>query len=114
MWERLKAWLENFGIRPRGAEAVSRLDGILPDDPDIDFRSLSPPQVAALGADTALVCPVTRKSLQKGEHLYLCRNCNTAYSAEGWNFLRETDKGRCCHCRQQGSVLPFQEGEALL
>lgn len=79
--------------------------------PDIDFRSLSPNQAAALGQDTALVCPVTRQTLQRGDALFLCRSCNTTFSAEGWNFLRETDKGRCCQCRHIGSVIPFREGE---
>jgi hypothetical protein len=108
MWSPLEALLARIGLLPATTEVVSRPDA--PDDPDIAFRSLSPPQAAALGADTALVCPVTRKALRKSDGLYLCNYCNTAYSAEGWDFLRETDKGRCCHCRQSGSVRPFREG----
>ena len=82
-------------------------------DPSIEFRPLSPPQAAALGADTALVCPVTRQSLQTGSVLlYLCRDCNTSYSAEGWDFLKKMDKGRCCNCRHVGSVVPFHGGSS--
>ena len=114
MWERLKEWLNELGLLPGRTEAVSRVDTTQGDDPDIEFHSLSPTQAAALGADAALVCPVTRKSLRKGDFLYLCRDCNTAYSAEGWDFLRNTDKGRCCYCRHSGSVVPCREGEDRL
>jgi hypothetical protein len=108
MWSPLEALLMRIGLLPERTEDVSCPD--VSDDPDITFRSLSPPQAAALGADAALVCPVTRKSLRTSDGFYLCGYCNTAYSSEGWDFLRETDKGRCCHCRQSGSVLPFHEG----
>jgi hypothetical protein len=114
MRERLTALLTRMGLLRDNTLQSSRDAAELPDDPNVEFRSLSPPQAAALGIDTALVCPVTRQSLQTGSFLYLCRNCNTAYSAEGWDFLRETDKGRCCHCRQVGTVVPFREGETHL
>jgi hypothetical protein len=104
-------------------ELLTRI-GLLPEEPapqarealestreaEIEFWPLSPQQAAALGSDTALVCPVTRQSLTNDAPLYLCRDCNTAYSAEGWLFLRETDKGRCCQCRHIGSVLPYRDG----
>lgn len=111
MWERLTELLTRIGILSDAAPQETKGVVERPDDPDIEFRSLNPPQAAAVGIDTAMICPVTRQSLQKGSLLYLCRNCNTAYSAEGWAFLRETDKGRCCHCRHVGSVVPFYARE---
>ena len=110
MWYRLIALLSKLGIISRDLPLEDRPTAEEPDDPRIEFRTLNPPQAAALGSDTALVCPVTRKSLQKGSSLYVCRECNTAYSIEGWEFLRQTDKGRCCNCRRIGSVMRFQEG----
>jgi hypothetical protein len=112
MWRRLTELLARIGILSRDLplEDEPVVDG--PDDPEIQFRSLNPPRTDAIGDDNALVCPVTRVSLHQGSLLYLCRDCNTAYSAEGWAFLRETDKGRCCHCRHIGSVVPFHGGEA--
>ena len=110
MWERLTELLTKIGLR-RG-ETVEALEIV--DDPDIQFQSLSPTQAAALGTGAALICPVTRQLLQEVNFFYLCRDCNTAYSAEGWDFLRETDHGRCCHCRHIGSVVPCRQGETHL
>lgn len=116
MWERLIELLTKIGILSSDAATEERPEPETADDenPEIDFRSLNPPQAAAIGIDTALVCPVTRASLKKGSLFYVCRDCNTAYSAEGWAFLRETDKGRCCNCRHTGSVVPFTESEKPL
>ena len=111
MWERLTELWARIGFRRGGTSAAPDLAAERADDADIEFRSLSPAQAAALGADTGLLCPVTRLPLQKGSFLYLCRDCNTAYSAEGWDFLRKTDRGRCCHCRHTDSVVPLREGE---
>lgn len=110
MWERLAALLRRLDLLPEETLKKEERGRAGPDDPEIDFRSLNPPQAAALGTDTALICPVTRQSLEKGGLLYLCQDCNTAYSAEGWDFLREMDKGRCCNCRSIGTVFPFHEG----
>lgn len=111
MWERVTELLTRMGVHTRGATAKGR-GTVEPqeDNPAIEFRPLNPRQAAALGVDTALVCPVTRQRLQKGALLYLCRDCNTTYSAEGWHFLEKTDRGRCCHCRHTGSVVPYHEG----
>ena len=110
MWERLVALLRRLDLlsEENVKKEAQEIEG--PDNPEIEFRSLNPPQAAALGADAALICPVTRQSLHRDGLLYLCRECNMAYSAEGWEFLRTTDKGRCCHCRCAGSVLPFHAG----
>ena len=110
MWERLTELLVKMGILSRDLPVEAEPVAEAPDDPNIEFRSLDPKQAAALGADTALICPVTRKSLRRGSLFYLCRDCNTAYSVEGWEFLRRTDKGRCCNCRHIGSVVPFHGG----
>ena len=112
MWDRLREMLGKLGLLP--AEAPTKHSIETPDNPEIDFRPLSLQEAAALGADTALVCPVTRQSLQRGDALFLCSNCNTAYSVEGWNFLRKTDRGRCCQCRHIGAVKPFRERETSL
>jgi hypothetical protein len=111
MWERLIEFLSRLGFevgdpaKEKGKETESQ------HDPNIEFRSLDPKQAAALGLDTELVCPVTRKPLLKGTRFYVCRDCNTAYSVEGWDFLKQTDKGRCCNCRHIGSVV-FHGGES--
>lgn len=53
------------------------------------------------------VCPVTRQSLIPGSQIYMCQNCGTAYSPEGWEFLQEVDKGRCCNCRAENTIHSF-------
>ncbi len=110
MWERWIALLSRMGIFSRDLPLADAPAAEEPEDPSIEFRSLDPSQAAALGSHAALICPVTRKSLQKGSPLYLCRECNTAYSVEGWDFLRKTDRGRCCNCRRIGTVVRFHEG----
>ena len=53
------------------------------------------------------VCPVTRQTLQTGTQIFLCNQCGTAYSSEGWEFLVEVDRGKCCNCHNQNSVQSF-------
>lgn len=55
----------------------------------------------------ACICPVTRQALKPGTQIYLCQQCGTAYSAEGWEFLVDVDKARCCNCHAQNTVQSF-------
>lgn len=55
----------------------------------------------------ACVCPVTRQTLQAGSQIFMCQQCGTAYSPEGWEFLQEVDKGRCCNCHAPGTIQPY-------
>ena len=55
----------------------------------------------------ACVCPVTRQKLQAGSQIFICHQCGTSYSPEGWEFLQEVDKGRCCNCHTAGTIQPF-------
>lgn len=109
MRERLTELLQRLGLMPEEDETKEVRGGDGPENPEIVFQSLSPTQADALGEDRALVCPVTRIVLPKESFYYLCRACNTAYSVEGWSFLRENDKGRCCNCRSAGTVVPVRE-----
>ena len=53
------------------------------------------------------VCPVTRQKLLAGSQIFICQNCGTSYSPEGWEFLQEVDRGRCCNCHTAGTIQPF-------
>ena len=61
--------------------------------------------IAHSAADVTCVCPVTRKKLSQGSLVYQCRVCYVAYSPEGWAFLQEVDRGRCCSCRNKNTVI---------
>ena len=54
--------------------------------------------------DTDCLCPVTRQMLTPGSKVYQCQQCRMVYSTEGWAFLCEADKGRCCGCGSQKTV----------
>jgi hypothetical protein len=54
--------------------------------------------------DTDCVCPVTRQLLTSGSKIYQCQRCRMVYSIEGWAFLRDSDKGRCCGCGSKKTV----------
>ena len=51
-----------------------------------------------------LVCPVTRQTLDAARSMYQCEQCGTCFSAEGWKFLQDADKGRCCACDTRHTV----------
>ncbi len=51
-----------------------------------------------------LVCPVTRQTLSPSRPLYQCEQCGTCFSAEGWKFLQDADKGRCCGCDTRNTI----------
>lgn len=51
-----------------------------------------------------LVCPVTRQTLGPSRPLYQCEQCGTCFSAEGWKFLQDADKGRCCGCDTRNTI----------
>ena len=55
------------------------------------------------GAETQ-VCPVTRQTLSYDQPLYRCEACSTTYSADGWDFLRKADNGKCCNCQEKNTV----------
>ena len=55
-----------------------------------------------------LICPVTRQTLEVGQPLFQCRQCGMNYSAEGWKFLQQADKGRCCGCESRNTVTPVR------
>ena len=107
MWQRMNTLWADFRARLNGeTEDPAAVPDRNAKDAEIEFQSLSASEAAAQGRDQELICPVTRKSLKKGARLYLCRACNTSYSPEGWEFLKKTDKGRCCNCRERNSVFP--------
>ncbi len=55
-------------------------------------------------AKEAYICPVTRQTLAAGSLVFQCRQCSTTYSPEGWEFMRQSNHGRCCNCNSQNSV----------
>jgi hypothetical protein len=65
------------------------------------------PQNTVERMKNSCVCPVTRQSLKAGTQIFLCSQCGTAYSPEGWEFLVEVDRGKCCNCHNQNSVQSF-------
>lgn len=78
---------------------------------EIEFEALEPvslreSQNSQLPANC--VCPVTRQQLEWGTKILQCRVCKMSYSVEGWDFLRKTDGGRCCGCRQKKTVVPLR------
>ena len=64
------------------------------------------PPVAAPDRSDKLICPVTRQPLEIGQPLFQCLQCGMNYSAEGWKFLQQADKGRCCGCESRNTVKP--------
>ena len=63
---------------------------------------------AAEAAALDCLCPITRRPLSNTRTIYQCRQCKTSYSPEGWSFLLEADKGRCCTCHQQKTIAPLK------
>jgi len=55
----------------------------------------------------ACICPVTRQRLQGGSQIFMCNQCGTSYSPEGWEFLQEVDKGKCCNCHAPSTIQPY-------
>ncbi len=51
-----------------------------------------------------LVCPITRQTLGPSRPLYQCDQCGTCFSTEGWKFLQDADKGRCCGCDTRNTI----------
>ena len=82
---------------------------------EMDFQPLSPIAGSSTGKasgagnprDVNCVCPVTRRPLRAGMRIYQCRECKMSYSPEGWEFLRKTDRGRCCGCRSARTIFPL-------
>jgi len=77
---------------------------------DIVFTPLTPTTATAAtlpSRDVALICPVTRQPVKPGNGAYQCTNCKMAYSLEGWQFLRENARGRCCGCNGKNTVIPL-------
>lgn len=54
--------------------------------------------------DQAALCPVTRQTLDEGRMIYRCVRCHLSFSAEGWQFLKEMDRGRCCGCQGRNCI----------
>jgi hypothetical protein len=73
---------------------------------EVDFRSLDPGSLSEAGTEP-LRCPVTRQELMRADKLFQCRVCRTTYSAPGWRFLQDVDRGRCCACRSRKTVFPL-------
>jgi hypothetical protein len=48
------------------------------------------------------VCPVARRIFQPGERIVVCPVCDTAYTAESWNYL----EGRCPVCGFREEPIP--------
>ena len=69
---------------------------------DIEFTPMSP-ETSSAGGDR-LLCPVTRRELRPGDRIYWCRACQTAFSAAGWDFLKQVDRGKCCGCGMRNTV----------
>ena len=54
--------------------------------------------------EQAAVCPITRLPLDSGRMIYRCERCQLSYTEEGWQFLKEKDRGRCCGCRARNCI----------
>jgi hypothetical protein len=50
-------------------------------------------------SDQADLCPITRLPLDADRVIYRCERCQLSFSEEGWQFLKEMDRGRCCGCQ---------------
>ena len=72
---------------------------------DIDFRPIDPDSPAS--KDDRFLCPVTRQELHPRDRIYQCKACHTAYSEAGWDFLRQTNRGKCCACGLRKTVAPM-------
>lgn len=57
-------------------------------------------------AQLTAVCPITRIPLVSSGVIYRCENCRLAFSREGWQFLKEMDRGRCCGCHNRNCIRP--------
>lgn len=76
-----------------------------PTPPTLRLEEPEIPEVEFITSDdTDCLCPVTRQMLAPGSKVYQCQKCRIVYSMEGWTFLRDADKGRCCGCGSQKTV----------
>lgn len=73
----------------------------------IGYAQRSTPTAETPPEPVTCVCPVTRQKLQAGSQIFMCQQCGTAYSPEGWEFLQDVDKGRCCNCHAPETIQPF-------
>jgi hypothetical protein len=108
MLDRLKAAIANVLGRLRGGgSGTSPTRQPEPDaQQDIKFEPINP-KVAVSAEEDRLLCPVTRRQLRPGDRIFQCRACRTAYSKEGWDFLKQVDRGRCCGCANRKTVFPL-------
>ncbi|HLK56972.1 MAG TPA: SWIM zinc finger family protein [Chthonomonadaceae bacterium] len=70
------------------------------------YLALRGPQPEAPALDC--ICPITRQPITGDRTIYQCRRCNTSYSPEGWEFLQQADKGRCCSCHARDTIAPLR------
>lgn len=92
------SWLRERLRRDRSALAPPLQ---LPLPEGVEFTPLAPD-----ASSGALFCPVTRQPIGPGDRIFRCGACSTLYSAAGWAFVREADRGRCCGCGARGAVRP--------
>lgn len=88
-------------LRPQSAETLTKIQEVTP-NPEIDFNPLDP--VSGVNSDSCQ-CPVTRQTLKQGDRIFQCRACLMAYSEEGWDFLRQENKGCCCGCGSKKTIV---------
>ncbi len=106
----LQGWWNGIrGHRAHDWESIS-----IPEPDNIIFTPLVPDGGLSPTADGTAdidpappVCPVTRQELEPGSRIYQCRVCGICYSPEGWQFLKQADRGQCCACRCRNTVLPM-------
>ena len=70
------------------------------------YKLQGPPPAPTTSTDC--LCPVTRQPITKSRTIYQCRQCQTSYSPEGWEFLQQSDQGRCSTCHQRKTIAPLR------
>jgi hypothetical protein len=54
--------------------------------------------------ESADLCPITRLPLDASRVIFRCQRCQLSFSEEGWQFLKEMDRGRCCGCQGRNCI----------
>lgn len=71
---------------------------------EIEFVPIDPSSPHLDSDVNDFVCPVTRQIIDPLQGYYQCGQCGTAYSLEGWEFLKDMAEGECCACRTQNTI----------
>ncbi len=73
-------------------------------DSEILFEPIDPSSSSNAMDAADFTCPVSRLPINSQKGFYQCMQCGTAYSIEGWEFLKEMAEGECCACRSKNTV----------